>query len=131
MLYKKINILHEKTLKILCYGALFQSTKIKEGGLGNKLKYISSNFLYSTLYIIIIDLGTCGYYTIFISVILCPSSLENAVLSPDCLRRSGDSCSFSCVKGYAPSTKDELLCTTEGVWNNDATKLCLSKINII
>nr|XP_022326444.1 low-density lipoprotein receptor-related protein 6-like isoform X2 [Crassostrea virginica] len=58
-------------------------------------------------------------------VILCPSSLENAVLSPDCLRRSGDSCSFSCVKGYAPSTKDELLCTTEGVWNNDATKLCL------
>ncbi|XP_078326557.1 low-density lipoprotein receptor-related protein 2-like isoform X2 [Crassostrea virginica] len=60
-------------------------------------------------------------------VILCPSSLENAVLSSDCLRRSGDSCSFSCAKGYAPSTTDELLCTTEGVWNNDTTKLC-SKI---
>nr|XP_022326450.1 low-density lipoprotein receptor-related protein 4-like [Crassostrea virginica] len=57
-------------------------------------------------------------------VILCPSSLENGVFSPDCLRRSGDSCSFSCAKGYAPSTKDELLCTTEGVWNNDTTKLC-------
>ena len=72
-----------------------------------------------------------GFCTILILVILCPSSLENAVLSPDCLRRSGDSCSFSCAKGYTPSTRDELLCTTEGVWNNDTTKLCSSKLNIM
>nr|XP_022326442.1 low-density lipoprotein receptor-related protein 4-like [Crassostrea virginica] len=65
--------------------------------------------------------------TTLCSMTLCPSSLENAVLSPDCLRRSGDSCSFSCPKGYTPSTTDELLCTTEGVWNNDTTTLC-SKI---
>ncbi|XP_078326559.1 low-density lipoprotein receptor-related protein 2-like isoform X3 [Crassostrea virginica] len=55
----------------------------------------------------------------------CPSSLENAVLSPDCLRRSGDSCSFSCAQGYVSSTVDKLLCTTEGVWNT--TTVC-SKI---
>ncbi|XP_078329576.1 uncharacterized protein LOC111112784 isoform X2 [Crassostrea virginica] len=57
----------------------------------------------------------------------CPSSLENAVLSPDCLRRSGDSCSYFCAQGYVSSTIEKLLCTTEGVWNTDTTKLC-SKI---
>ncbi|XP_078329575.1 E-selectin-like isoform X1 [Crassostrea virginica] len=65
--------------------------------------------------------------TILCSIILCPSSLENAVFSPDCLRRPGDSCSFSCAQGYEPSTKDKLLCTTEGVWNKNTTILC-SKI---
>nr|XP_022326452.1 low-density lipoprotein receptor-related protein 4-like isoform X2 [Crassostrea virginica] len=60
-------------------------------------------------------------------VIFCPSSLENAVLSPDCLRRSGDSCSYFCAQGYVSSTINKLLCTSEGVWNTDTTTLC-SKI---
>ena len=59
----------------------------------------------------------------------CSSSLENAVLSPDCLRRSGDSCSYFCAQGYVSSTVEKLLCTTEGVWNTDTTKLCSSKMS--
>ena len=51
------------------------------------------------------------------------------MLSPDCLRRSGDSCSYFCAQGYASSTIEKLLCTTEGVWNTDTTKLCSSKMS--
>ncbi|XP_078326582.1 uncharacterized protein LOC111124108 isoform X2 [Crassostrea virginica] len=70
--------------------------------------------------------GSSGEWR-FVSVKLCPSSLENAVLSSNCLRRPGDSCSFSCIQGYLSSTLDQLMCTSEGVWNNATTKLC-SKI---
>lgn len=62
-------------------------------------------------------------------VLQCPSSLENVVLSSDCLRRSGDSCSFSCAQGYLPSTTNKLVCTNEGIWNQDTEKLCSSKID--
>nr|XP_022325441.1 low-density lipoprotein receptor-related protein 6-like isoform X3 [Crassostrea virginica] len=64
---------------------------------------------------------TCG------GVLQCPSSLENAVLSSDCLRRSGDSCSFSCAQGYIPSTTNKLVCTNKGIWNQDTAKLCSSR----
>ena len=65
----------------------------------------------------------------YIVVILCPSLLENAVLSPDCLRRSGNSCSFTCANGYAPSTIGELLYITEGFLKNDTTTLCSSAMS--
>ena len=54
---------------------------------------------------------------------------DNAVFSPDCLRRPRDSCSFSCAQGYEPSTIDKVLCTTEGVWNKNTTILCSSKMS--
>nr|XP_022325448.1 low-density lipoprotein receptor-related protein 4-like [Crassostrea virginica] len=60
-------------------------------------------------------------------VLQCPSSLENVVLSSDCLRRSGDSCSFSCAQGYIPSTTNKLVCTIKGIWNQDTAKLCSSR----
>ena len=69
------------------------------------------------------------FCTLFVLVIFCPSSLENAVLSPDCLRRSGDSCSYFCAQGYVSSTINKLLCTSEGVWNTDTTTLCSSKMS--
>nr|XP_034317566.1 low-density lipoprotein receptor-related protein 2 isoform X5 [Crassostrea gigas] len=58
------------------------------------------------------------------SLIMCPESLDTAVLSPNCSRRIGDSCSFSCTNGYRPTTSTNLVCTADGTWNRDTNTLC-------
>ncbi|XP_065930460.1 uncharacterized protein [Magallana gigas] len=58
------------------------------------------------------------------SLVLCPESLDTAVLSPKCSRRIGDSCSFSCTNGYRPTTSSNLVCTADGTWNRDTNTLC-------
>ncbi|XP_078326898.1 low-density lipoprotein receptor-related protein 6-like isoform X2 [Crassostrea virginica] len=57
-------------------------------------------------------------------VTLCSSSLENAVLSSGCSRRPGDSCSFSCAEGYIPLNSNNLVCGSDGTWNQDTNNLC-------
>lgn len=56
---------------------------------------------------------------------LCPLHLGNAVLSPNCNRKTGDICSFYCMKGYLPISSTTLVCTAEGKWNVDTDTLCL------
>nr|XP_022323823.1 low-density lipoprotein receptor-related protein 4-like isoform X2 [Crassostrea virginica] len=57
-------------------------------------------------------------------VILCSLSLENAVLSPSCSRRPGNTCSFSCAEGYIPLTSNNLVCGSDGTWNQNTNNLC-------
>ena len=54
--------------------------------------------------------------------------MENAVLSPSCSRRPGNTCSFSCVEGYIPLTSNNLVCGSDGTWNQNTNNLCSSKI---
>eukprot|EP00105_Crassostrea_gigas_P037659 XP_019921807.1 PREDICTED: low-density lipoprotein receptor-related protein 4-like isoform X2 [Crassostrea gigas] len=56
--------------------------------------------------------------------ILCPVSMNSVVLSPNCSRRIRDSCSFSCIDGYRPTTSTTLVCTADGTWNRDTNTLC-------
>ena len=67
-------------------------------------------------------------YDFFFIVTLCSSSLENAVLSSGCSRRPGDSCSFSCAEGYIPLNSNNLVCGSDGTWNQDTNNLCSSEI---
>ena len=67
-------------------------------------------------------------YDFFFIVTLCSSSLENAALSSGCSRRPGDSCSFSCAEGYTPLNSNNLVCGSDGTWNQDTNNLCSSEI---
>ena len=67
-------------------------------------------------------------YDFFFIVTLCSSSLENAALSSGCSRRPGDSCSFSCAEGYNPLNSNNLVCGSDGTWNQDTNNLCSSEI---
>lgn len=51
-------------------------------------------------------------------------TLPKAVLSPNCSRRIGDSCPFSCTDGNLTATSTNVVCTTSGSWNLDTNTLC-------
>ena len=67
-------------------------------------------------------------YDFFFIVTLCSSSLENAALSSGCSRRPGYSCSFSCAEGYIPLNSNNLVCGSDGTWDQDINNLCSSEI---
>ncbi|XP_061184437.1 low-density lipoprotein receptor-related protein 4-like [Saccostrea echinata] len=54
---------------------------------------------------------------------LCPSSIDNAVVSSSCSRRVGESCEITCSQS---NISYSLLCTTEGTWSQDTRTICLS-----
>nr|XP_034333123.1 E-selectin isoform X4 [Crassostrea gigas] len=66
------------------------------------------------------DLNT----TTLCSPIVCPKSVGNAVISPNCSRMIGKSCTYSCTHGYFPTTSDSVVCTSEGSWKMDNDTLC-------
>lgn len=63
---------------------------------------------------------------------LCPSIIANGHLAANCERQIGNSCSFTCDKTYRSAIGSSyiIICTTGGIWNEDAQKLCIRKILI-
>ncbi|XP_061183615.1 low-density lipoprotein receptor-related protein 2-like [Saccostrea echinata] len=57
--------------------------------------------------------------------IFCTSVIDNALLSSECTRKAGESCTFSCNNGYTSTTSGSLLCTNNGTWSQDTKNLCL------
>eukprot|EP00105_Crassostrea_gigas_P033430 XP_011456814.1 PREDICTED: sushi, von Willebrand factor type A, EGF and pentraxin domain-containing protein 1 [Crassostrea gigas] len=53
------------------------------------------------------------------SPIVCPKSVGNAVISPNCSRMVGKSCTYSCTHGYIPKASNSVVCTSEGSWEMD------------
>ena len=59
---------------------------------------------------------------------MCPSSIKNGHLTPNCRRHIGDRCSFSCDEKYRATIEPTtIVCTTDGVWHRDAHDLCVGK----
>ncbi|XP_052690931.1 E-selectin-like [Crassostrea angulata] len=65
------------------------------------------------------DCANLNYYRVACQAIVCPKSVGNAVISPNCSRMIGTSCTYSCTHGYLPTTSDGVVCTSEGSWEMD------------
>lgn len=62
---------------------------------------------------------------------LCPSNIANGHLEANCERHIGNSCSFTCDTTYRSAIgTSNIICTTGGIWNEDAQQLCIRKILI-
>lgn len=66
---------------------------------------------------------------IFFLAKLCPSTIENGHLAENCERHIGNICSFTCnEKHISAIDRQNIICTTGGIWSADTTQLCLRKI---
>ncbi|XP_062587955.1 low-density lipoprotein receptor-related protein 4-like [Saccostrea cucullata] len=71
------------------------------------------------------DVGLQADQTTCEGVILCPSSIADAVLSSSCSRRAGESCEITCLE---ENGSHDIVCTSEGTWDQDTRQLCLIKL---
>ncbi|XP_077865972.1 low-density lipoprotein receptor-related protein 2-like [Saccoglossus kowalevskii] len=58
------------------------------------------------------------------TVYRCPLTFANGSVTDGCDNRDGNSCQYSCEKGYFPTTNQPIVCQENGEWEIPASSLC-------